>query len=128
MNRKILQLDAREYQALTPQQRLEKLFSTLPLEEILITSAFSTCSVYLLSLLARFDQKPQIHFIDTGYHFPETLEYVKQLAKYLHLEVVQLKPIPDDHDICTQQEMWSSNPDECCRLNKVKPIQAVFSQ
>jgi phosphoadenosine phosphosulfate reductase len=61
---------------------------------------------------------PDLHvvFLDTQYHFAETLWYVEQVrARYdLDLEVVGPEVPADD--------LWKIDPDECCRLRKVEPL------
>lgn len=113
------------FEPLNYQERLEKLYELFHADEILITSSFGTKSVFLLHLLSRINPGQQIHFIDTGYHFPETLRYKQQLAEDFGLEVIDVHPNPERHAITRDQELWNSDPDRCCHINKVEPLNDI---
>ncbi len=68
------------YKPLTPQERLQELYKHYPDDKILFTSSFGTTSVILLHMISQVRPEQKIHFIDTGYHFDETLAYKKQLT------------------------------------------------
>ncbi|MHB1487772.1 MAG: phosphoadenylyl-sulfate reductase, partial [Acidimicrobiales bacterium] len=67
------------------------------------------------------DPNIRVIFLDTGFHFPETLEYVELVrARYgLNLEVV--RPGPD-------ADPWPCGTDRCCALRKVEPLQKVLDE
>lgn len=95
---------------------------------IFATSSFQTNSVVLLHLLSRFAPEVPVYFLDTGYHFPETLAFRNQLAKELELQVVTLRsPITRilQRDR-TGSLLFRSDPDLCCHLNKVLPLEPVI--
>src|SRR3990167_8982149 len=58
---------------------------------IALTTSFGTGSAVLLHMANRVDPKTPVLFLETGFHFKETLEYRDQLAKLLHLNVRNLK-------------------------------------
>ncbi len=63
------------YEKLTPVQRIQQLFSDFDPKRVLLTSSFATHSAFFLHLWATAtDSKQAVHFIDTTYHFPETIE------------------------------------------------------
>jgi len=102
--------------------RLQKLYEIFLPEEVLVTSSFGTNAAYLLHLISRINPAQKIYFIDTGFHFKETLEYKKRLIKWLNLNVVEIHPERDDHAYAVQSSLWETNPDYCCHLNKTKPL------
>jgi phosphoadenosine phosphosulfate reductase len=63
-------------------------------------------------------------FLDTGWLFEETLAYRDTLATRLGLrDVRSIKPLEqtlsrEDPD----RELWFSDPDACCRIRKVEPL------
>jgi len=69
----------------------------------------------LLDVSVRVDPSIEVVFLDTGYHFPETLDYVETLrARYgLNLRVVH--PGPDAAAVPCGAE-------GCCQVRKVLPL------
>jgi phosphoadenosine phosphosulfate reductase len=102
--------------------RLERLYTIFSPDEVLVTSSFGTNAAYLLHLISRINPNQKIHFIDTGFHFKETLEYKKKLIDWLKINVAEIHPDTEDHQQAIDKKLWASNPDLCCHLNKIKPL------
>lgn len=113
------------YHALSPEQRVKQLYRDFDLSEILVTSSFATNSAFLLHLFATAAPQQVIHFIDTGFHFPETLAYKKKLTELYHLKVVDVHPDEYQHEYTIKDETWETDPDFCCSINKVEPLQEI---
>ena len=94
-------------------------------EKALITTSFGTTSALMLHILNRVKPGFPVHFIDTGYLFPETLEYKDELTRMLNLNVVTIKPDERLHAHTKKVELWKTNPDLCCSYNKVAPLDAI---
>jgi phosphoadenosine phosphosulfate reductase len=62
-------------------------------------------------------------FLDTGYHFPQTLEFRDLVAAAFDVRVVDLrsKPAPNN-----EVPPWNSDPNACCRLRKVVPLRRAL--
>ncbi len=92
------------------------------------TSSFQSGSVVLLHLLSRFAPDTPIYFINTGYHFPETLRFRDQLAARLGLRVHELfSPVPRSGQRDSRGRLlFMSDPESCCRLNKLLPLEPVL--
>ena len=103
--------------------RVAQVFNSF--KEVLVTSSFGTTSAVLLHLVSRIKPGCPVYFIDTGYHFDETIAYKERLTRLLDLNVVDLRPDPADHAQTHESEMWNSNPDKCCEINKVEPLDRV---
>jgi phosphoadenosine phosphosulfate reductase len=114
-----------KYSALTPSGRIEEIFRDFDPEKILVTSSFGTSSVYLLSLLNRVRKEQKIYFIDTGYLFSETHEYKNTLRNIFGLNIVMLEPDTIDHAFTEKHKIWESDPDFCCSVNKVSPLEKI---
>ena len=91
----------------------------------LVTTSFGTTSVLLLHILARVKPEFPIHFIDTGFLFPETLEYKEELTRMLDLNVITHKPELTRHKAARVSRLWETDPDACCGVNKVAPLEKV---
>jgi len=89
--------------------RIAQIFNTFG--KVLFTSSFGTTSAVLLHMMSRIKPECPVYFIDTGYHFKETLDYKNRLARLLDLDVIDLKPDPSRNLTTRVQQMWSKNPD-----------------
>ena len=92
--------------------------------KIAVVSSFGAESSVLLALVAEIDRATPVIFIETGQHFPETLEYRKRLTERLGLtDVRDVGPSQADLTYSDpQSELWYYDSDACCRLRKVLPL------
>ncbi|RMG28831.1 MAG: phosphoadenylyl-sulfate reductase [Bacteroidetes bacterium] len=114
-----------EFQPLSPEQRIQRLYDFFEEEEVLLTSSFGVNSAVLLHLASRIRPGQKIHFIDTRYHFAETLAYRQQLTDLWKLQLVEVQPDAQLHDFTRREQSWQRDPDLCCGINKVAPLDAV---
>lgn len=120
----IEQLNKR-YKPLTPCQRIQNLYKDFEETEIMLTSSFAATSAFLLKLFSDINQNQEVIFIDTGYHFKDTLAYKNQLEKQYGLKVKSIRAPKEEHDFTTKNQTWKTNPDFCCSVNKVQPLEKV---
>ncbi|MEX2567705.1 MAG: phosphoadenylyl-sulfate reductase [Cyclobacteriaceae bacterium] len=95
--------------------------------KIFSTSSFQTNSVILLHIISWIDYQIPIYFLNTGYHFPETLLFKSDLKKRLGLNVIDLFPsVPKNQQRDSNgMLMYASDPDYCCYMNKVQPLEPI---
>ncbi len=113
---------------LTFKERLEKLYEYFPEKEVLYTSSFGTKSVFLLHLISQIRPSQSVHFIDTTYHFPETIAYRQKLVKKFKLRVIDVRPREIENQVTQEQEWWKDHPKMCCSVNKVVPLEPIVAQ
>ena len=97
-------------------------------KKLFATSSFQTHSVVLLHIISRIDKTIPIYFINTGYLFPETVSYKDTIAELLGLNIISTKPLVPKNmqkDI-TGNLYFASDPDYCCYLNKIQPLENVL--
>jgi phosphoadenosine phosphosulfate reductase len=88
-----------------------------------ITSSFQAECVVLVHMLK--EQRPGIPvlFLETGYHFPETLAYRDQMTRDWNLNLVNLEAKQSVKD---QEALFGilnqTEPSKCCGLRKVEPL------
>ncbi|PKB19591.1 phosphoadenylylsulfate reductase (thioredoxin) [Novosphingobium kunmingense] len=91
---------------------------------IAVVSSFGAESAVLLHLIASIDPDVPVLFLDTGKHFPETLDYRDELVSRLGMtNLVNLTP--DAESLAKKDETglrWSYDPDGCCEIRKVEPL------
>jgi phosphoadenosine phosphosulfate reductase len=82
----------------------------------------------LLHQLARIDPSIPVYFLDTGYHFPETLAFRRQVADRLGLDVIDVRsPVAKSDQLDSRRRLFfASDPDHCCYLNKTLPMEGVL--
>lgn len=95
-------------------------------EGLAVISSFGAESAVLLDLVAQIDPAIPVLFLDTGELFDETLEYRRQLTDKLGLADVRvIKPLPED--LVRARELWQTDPDTCCHLRKVLPLNRAIA-
>jgi len=78
----------------------------------LCLSASMTDAV-LIDLATKVEPSIEVVFIDTGYHFPETLDTVEVVRRRYGLNL-RMMSVPH-HD----EELWKIDPENCCSAVKV---------
>jgi phosphoadenosine phosphosulfate reductase len=89
-----------------------------------LVSSFGADSAVLLHMVSRLDTNAQIVFLDTGFHFSETLSYRDRLTKAFGLTNVRtasVDPIAVKR-LDAQRRLHLSAPDSCCQLRKVSVL------
>lgn len=115
----------KKYAPLTPEQRIAEVQNDFG--KILLTSSFGTTSAVLLHMFASSNKKQEVYFLDTTYHFAETLAYKDLLSKQLGLVVHTVKPEEWKNSFTNADQTWSKDPDLCCSINKVEPLDKIKS-
>ncbi len=78
----------------------------------LCLSASMTDAV-LIDLAHKVEPSIEVVFIDTGYHFPETLETAETVRRRYGLNLRMMTVPPHD------EELWRVDPENCCSAVKV---------
>ncbi|MEW6469219.1 MAG: phosphoadenylyl-sulfate reductase [Bacteroidota bacterium] len=112
-----------QYRPLSPEERIQMLYKHF--SRVLLTSSFGTTAVFLLHLFHKIKPDQKIYFLDTTYHFPETLEYKKQLTERYGLVVEDLKGDEWRNKFTREDRTWEKDPDLCCSVNKVEPLEKI---
>jgi len=81
---------------------------------MVLAASFQDC--VLVDLAAKAAPGIEVVFLDTQYHFPETLEYVETVRRRYDLNLVVMEPLVEP------DELWKVDTDECCTLRKVEPL------
>ncbi len=111
-----------------PERIIEWALGQFP--NIAVTSSFQTESVVLLHMVSEINPAVKILFLETGWHFKETLAFKEEVIRRLKLtNVVDLKADPKKRDEFNNKwggVPYEKNPDGCCQINKVEPLDEVL--
>ena len=83
--------------------------------------AASMQDAVLIDLATRVDPGIEVVFIDTGYHFPETLETVEAVRKRYGLNLRMMTVAHHD------EELWKVDPENCCSAVKVGQLDRALA-
>lgn len=94
-----------------------------------MTSSFGAESAVLLHMAAQVAPEVPVLFLDTGFHFEETITFRRQLARDLGLTVLDLRP-----DLSPEQqlqrhgtELFRTDPERCCQERKTIPLRRALA-
>lgn len=75
-------------------------------------------------LVSRFAPGVDVLFLDTGYHFAETIGTRDALAASIDARIVNVLPLATvaEQDAEHGPQLYARNPTLCCRLRKVEPL------
>ena len=86
----------------------------------LAMSASMTDAV-LIDLATKVDPGIEVIFIDTGYHFPETLATVEEVRRHYGLNLRMMTVARQ------QEELWEADPENCCSAVKVGQLDRALA-
>jgi phosphoadenosine phosphosulfate reductase len=78
----------------------------------------------LIDMAAKVRPGVDVLFLDTGYHFVETVGTRDAVSEIYDVNVVNVTP---EHSVAEQdglfgKNLFARNPNECCRMRKVEPL------
>lgn len=99
-------------------------------KKLFTSSSFQSHSIVLLHILSRIDKSIPVYFMNTGYHFPETIEFRDTIAEEFGLNLINIgsatpKSLQKDE---AGRFLFTSDPDYCCHVNKVTPMDTVLAE
>lgn len=95
-----------------------------------LISSFGADAALMLSLVAEVNPATPVLFLETQKHFAETLDYARSLTDLLGLTQVHwLTPDPElVQNIDVGGVLWNTQPNRCCWLRKVEPLNRAVEQ
>ncbi|TVY06645.1 phosphoadenylyl-sulfate reductase [Paenibacillus cremeus] len=95
---------------------------------ITLACSFGAEDVVLVDILQKVSPKTDIFYLDTNVHFKETYETRDRLQKHYGLEFVQVLPKLTLEEQAERHgdELWKSDPTQCCNIRKVDPLTDIL--
>ena len=96
---------------------------------VVLTCSWQRTSSVLVDLIATNGLDVRIVEVDTGLLFPETHEVRDRLIERYGIEVETLRPrrTVDEQASDMGAELWLREPDACCGLRKVEPLERALA-
>lgn len=92
-------------------------------EGVCVTSSFQAEDVVVLHMVRTLIADVPVLFLETGYHFPETLVYRDRMAAEWGLNLINVLP---QKTVAEQEAEFGilnqTAPDKCCAMRKVEPL------
>jgi phosphoadenosine phosphosulfate reductase len=101
------------------------------IDRLAVATSFQSSGLVILHLLRDIRPDAPVLFLDTGFHFSDTLDFRDRIAELWDLKVVTLT---GEHGSAESQaelhgpDLYRSDPDRCCFINKVQPLQAALEE
>jgi phosphoadenosine phosphosulfate reductase len=94
---------------------------------ICVTSSMTDAMI--VDIASRAVQGIDVVFLDTGYHFAETIGTRDAVAAVYPVTVISVTPAQTvaDQDRELGPRLFERDPDLCCRLRKVEPLERVLA-
>ena len=99
------------------------------IDNLAIATSFQSSGLVILHMLRAIRPDLPVLFLDTGFHFRETLDFKDEITKLFDLNMVELR---GEHGSVARQnelygdELFRRDPNKCCEINKVLPLQRAL--
>ncbi len=96
--------------------------------DVALTSSFGAKSAGLIHMAVQVDPRISVRFVDTGFHFPETLQFMEELKRRFNLNLnvfrtkMDVEQFKRDH-----AHLPPGHPDYCCGDYKVEATERALA-
>jgi phosphoadenosine phosphosulfate reductase len=101
-------------------------------EKLTLACSFGAEDVVLVDALQRIPggKKVDIFYLDTDLHFPETYETRDRLEERYGIQFKRVTPALtlDEQQASYGPALWRQDPNRCCYLRKVQPLEKTLSE
>jgi phosphoadenosine phosphosulfate reductase len=127
---RIEQLDALayEYETAQPLEIIQRALQEVP--NITLACSFGAEDMVLLDLLMQVDEHASVFYLDTDVLFDETYQLIERAkARYGLSNLNRVRPelTLDEQAQVHGDALWARQPDQCCNIRKVVPLQKTLS-
>lgn len=98
-------------------------------DELIYSCSFGAEAMVLLDMISDVKKDARVTFLDTHLHFPETYALIEKIrARYPDLRLTIKEPAISlaQQAAAHGEELWQSQPDLCCQIRKVAPMESVL--
>lgn len=99
-------------------------------DQLVYACSFGIEGIVLIDLIAKVKKDARIVFLDTGLHFKETYDTIDAVKeRYPGLDIVLKTPelTVEQQNEQHGDQLWKTDPQSCCHMRKVIPLQEALS-
>jgi phosphoadenosine phosphosulfate reductase len=110
----------------TPQEVIRWAFDRFG-ERFVVATSMAEC--VLPHMAGQIRPNAKVIFLDTGYHFAETLGTAEAVESVLPISLIRVRPAQTvaEQDATYGKDLWSRDPDLCCKMRKVLPLRKALA-
>lgn len=99
-------------------------------DDVAMTTAFGYSGLVLLHHVLDIMPDLNVYFIDTGFHFQETLDFCEKITDEWNLNLEIIKPDITNQELIKKlgPRPYKENPDLCCHYCKVEPLLRILKK
>jgi len=133
MKEEVMKEEVRKLQVVAeawkPERVLTWAFDTFG-EAVAISSAFGAEGMALIDIASRVLRNFRLFTLDTEFLFPETYNLMDQVEQRYGITIERVYPLnsPEEQERVHGAALWKRNPDQCCNLRKVEPLQRKLGE
>ena len=98
--------------------------------DLVYACSFGVEGIVMLDLISKTKPTAKVVFLDTGLHFQETYTLIEDIkTRYPQLDIEMKKPAltVEEQADAHGEKLWERQPDRCCHMRKVVPLQEALS-
>ena len=97
-------------------------------QELVMSTGFGPEGIVIMHVLQQVAPEITVFYLDTDLFFPETYALRDKLEQHFGMKFLRLSASLslDQQNEQYGPELWSREPDRCCRLRKVEPLRAYL--
>lgn len=99
-------------------------------DDLVYACSFGVEGIVMIDLISKVNEQAKVVFLDTGLHFEETYELIEKVRRlYPKLMIIMKKPALSVEEQATEhgEALWERQPDACCQMRKIIPLQEVLN-
>ena len=99
------------------------------IEKLAVATSFQGSGMVILHLMKALRPDVPVLFLNTGFHFEDTLEFKEKVTEMWDLNLVELRgehESPQGQAELYGPALYRRDPDKCCFINKVEPLQKAL--
>jgi len=91
-------------------------------DALMMTTSFQKSGMVILHMLRDIAPDLPVYFLDTGFHFRETLDFAARVRREWNVNLILQRPkLFGPAFRAKHGKLYERDPDLCCQLNKVDP-------
>jgi phosphoadenosine phosphosulfate reductase len=112
------------FESVTAQEIVRWAFEDSGIERIALASAFQAEGTCIMHMASTIRPDVEVLFLETGFHFAETLAFKEHMAERLSVTITDLVGTytVEQQNAEFGERLYERDPGLCCEVNKVRPM------